>query len=451
MHNLSNEYNHAMQQETNDEFELNPEFESDEMEMESDESEYELLPEFENDEFEYEFESSDEVLIQELMEISNEAEFFGWLKKAAKKVGGVASKFLNSPLGQQATSALGSIAKKTLPNLAGKAAGWVGGKVGGVIGQQATGQRWGQQLGAKAGNAAADRFPQFAKFATDAITNLSNEFEEGTLTSVKPAIIKSASRHYPMILKVRGTLVGRKVDNNRRPNVSNEFETYESNGEADQEGTFNEMTEMELASELLNIQSEAELDQFLGKLFKRAVKGVSNFAKSGAGRALGGMLKGIAKKALPIAGGALGSIIAPGVGTAIGSSLGSALGNVFELELEGLSAEDREFELSRAFVRFSGNAARRAAKMRNMRPQRAARTSIIRAARRYAPGLLIRRPRYYYGSALGYRRPIFQQSIYTEPAPPEESYDDVPEGDEPTGESGSWHRQGNRIVLTGNF
>lgn len=448
MHNLSNEYNQNGHQESAEEFELNPQFETDEMEMESDELGYELLPEFENDEFE----SSDEVLIQELMEITNEAEFFGWLKKAAKKVGGVASKFLNSPLGQQATSALGSIARKTLPNLAGKAAGWLGGKIGGVVGQQATGQRWGQQLGAKAGNAAADRFPQFAKFATDAITNLSNEFEEGTLTSVKPAIIRSASKHYPMILKVKGTLVGRRVQGNRASNVSNEFENYESDGEADnQEGTFNEMTEMELASELLNIQSEAELDQFLGKLFKKAVRGVSNFAKSGAGRALGGMLKGIAKKALPIAGGAIGSFIAPGIGTSIGSSLGSALGNVFELELEGLSAEDREFELSRAFVRFSGNAARRAARMRNMKPQRAARTSIVRAARRYAPGLLIRRPRYYYGSAGGYQPPVYQQPVYTEPAPPEETYDDVPEGDEPTGESGSWHKQGNRIVLTGNF
>ncbi|RZK47665.1 MAG: hypothetical protein EOO94_00035, partial [Pedobacter sp.] len=76
MHNLSNEYNQNGHQESAEEFELNPQFETDEMEMESDELGYELLPEFENDEFE----SSDEVLIQELMEVTNEAEFFGWLK-----------------------------------------------------------------------------------------------------------------------------------------------------------------------------------------------------------------------------------------------------------------------------------------------------------------------------------------------------------------------------------
>ena len=38
--------------------------------------------------------------------------------------------------------------------------------------------------------------------------------------------------------------------------------------------------------------------------------------KSPIGRALGGILKGVAKKALPVVGGALGSMVAPGVGTA---------------------------------------------------------------------------------------------------------------------------------------
>src|SRR5688572_14599842 len=60
-----------------------------------------------------------------------------------------------------------------------------------------------------------------------------------------------------------------------------------------------EMLESELAQELLEITNEAELEQFLGKLVSSAVKGVGSFMKSGAGRALGGVLKSVAKTALP--------------------------------------------------------------------------------------------------------------------------------------------------------
>ncbi len=158
------------------------------------------------------------------------------------------------------------------------------------------------------------------------------------------------------------------------------------------EGTFSEASQMELASELLSVTNEAELDMFLGKLFKKAVGGVSKFMRSGTAKALGGMLKGIAKKALPIAGGALGTFVAPGLGTAIGGALGSAASNMFELELEGLSQEDREFETAKAYVRFAGNAARQAASAnQSQRPGDAARSATTNAARKFAPGLLRRR------------------------------------------------------------
>ena len=46
------------------------------------------------------------------------------------------------------------------------------------------------------------------------------------------------------------------------------------------EGTFNEFTEMELATERLSVTDEAELAQFLGKLFKKAAVGYP-FQKNG--------------------------------------------------------------------------------------------------------------------------------------------------------------------------
>lgn len=173
-----------------------------------------------------------------------------------------------------------------------------------------------------------------------------------------------------------------------------ENESFEFGNEYEYEneysGEMNEALEMELATELLSVTNEAELEQFLGGLFKKVASGVKNFAKSSAGRALGGMLKSVAKKALPIAGAALGNLIAPGVGGAIGGKLAGMAGKAFGLELEGLSAEDREFEIARAYVRFASDAARRANRSPHQarQPQLAARTAITEAARRYAPGLL---------------------------------------------------------------
>jgi uncharacterized protein (DUF697 family) len=179
------------------------------------------------------------------------------------------------------------------------------------------------------------------------------------------------------------------------PEYVNEYsQEFEYNGEyqgeiSSQEGTFNEVSQMELASELLSVTNEMELDQFLGKLFKKAVGAASTFVKSPAGKALGGVLKNVAKKALPIAGKVLGNAVLPGVGGMIGGALGNAASGMFELELEGLSQEDREFETAKAFVKFAGNAARNAASSpQNRPPADVARNAVATAARRYAPGLL---------------------------------------------------------------
>jgi len=50
---------------------------------------------------------------------------------------------------------------------------------------------------------------------------------------------------------------------------------------------FGETEQMELASEMLEISSEAELDRFLGDLIKRAGQAVGKFVSSPEGSALG--------------------------------------------------------------------------------------------------------------------------------------------------------------------
>jgi len=198
-------------------------------------------------------------------------------------------------------------------------------------------------------------------------------------------------------------------------------EEYEAVGGYDTEGVFDEAEEMELAAELLTVSSDEELEYFLGKLIKKAGQKIRKFAKSSTGRALGGILKGAARKALPILGRAAGTALGGPVGGALGGRLAKLAGRkVFGLELEGLSPEDQEFEVAKRFVRFAGEAAKNAAKTsRSMAPMSAAKVAAKAAAHKHAPGLV------------GARRPGSSASVGGRQR------------------SGRWIRRGRRIVLMG--
>ena len=147
--------------------------------------------------------------------------------------------------------------------------------------------------------------------------------------------------------------------------------------------------EMELATELLEVASEEELEQFIGKLIRGAAKAVGGVIRSPVGKFLGGALKSIAKTALPMAAGALGNLVLPGVGGAIGSKLGSMATNLFEVELEGLNEQEAELEVARRYVRFANAAARNAARAPwDAPPRTVTRAALTSAAQRHAPGLV---------------------------------------------------------------
>lgn len=146
------------------------------------------------------------------------------------------------------------------------------------------------------------------------------------------------------------------------------FEWQESGQEA-------ESQEVALATELLEVTTEAELDRFLGKLISGAVSAARGFAQSDTGQAVGGILKSAVKEALP----QLGQVVGQWAGSK--QELG--------LETEGLSAEDREYETARAFVRFANETAQRATRAGgNAPPAVAAQRAAVAAARRHLPGLV---------------------------------------------------------------
>jgi hypothetical protein len=173
---------------------------------------------------------------------------------------------------------------------------------------------------------------------------------------------------------------------------SDEFEfEFESGGEGQESedaGELDETEEMELAAELLEVSDEEELDQFIGKLIKRAGRAAGRFVRSDAGRALGGMVKAAARKALPMLGAAAGGFVGGAAGSKVGGQLAASAGSLFGLELEGLSREDQEFEVARRVVRFADAAVRKlAAAQGTGDPAQAAKDAALAAAKRHAPGL----------------------------------------------------------------
>jgi hypothetical protein len=183
---------------------------------------------------------------------------------------------------------------------------------------------------------------------------------------------------------------------------------------------FNEAELMELAGELLEVNSEAELDQFLGKILKKAASAVGSVMRSPVGNAIGGFLKGVAKKALPLAGGAIGGYFGGPLGAKLGSALASAGGRALGLEAETMNAEDREFEGAKTFVRMVGDAVKSAAASpAGMNPTVVAQQAVSAAVAQHAPGIV--NPQARTGASV---------------PPPS-----------PLGRNGQWVRKGPHIVL----
>ena len=134
-----------------------------------------------------------------------------------------------------------------------------------------------------------------------------------------------------------------------------------------------------LAAELLDVTNEAELEGFLGRVVAATARGVGGRLPAGTGRSLVAALRRTAERTLPALATLLGDPMGPPAGA--GPPAATAA-RVYGLELEGMSAEDRDYEIARQFLRFAQSATARAATA----PVSAA-EAVAGAAREYAPGL----------------------------------------------------------------
>jgi hypothetical protein len=232
-----------------------------------------------------------------------------------------------------------------------------------------------------------------------------------------------------------------------------EFETSEFGGLQEVLG---EQEELELAMELLQVQNEQELEQFLGNVFRsvgRGLKAVGSFAAKNVLPVLGPALKQIAKTALPIAGGALGSLIPiPGVGTALGSALGGAVANALEMEVAGLSREAAEVERARHFVRLAASAIREATiALGTAPPESVARTALANATIRHLPAAAGAAAAILPSATSAFTPMRGQVPPATAIPPPAHSQalSSLPAGATHTGHSGTWRRHGSHIVVEG--
>jgi hypothetical protein len=152
---------------------------------------------------------------------------------------------------------------------------------------------------------------------------------------------------------------------------------------------FSEADLMEMAAGLLAVRDEAEFDLFLGDVIKKAGQAIGQVVQSPVGTAIGGVLKGVAKQALPLAGMAVGTYFGGPLGAKIGSGLASMAGKALGFELEGLSLEDQEFEGAKQFVKFAAEAVKNAVSAPPTTDLRtAAQTAAVSAAQQHVPGLL---------------------------------------------------------------
>lgn len=272
------------------------------------------------------------------------------------------------------------------------------------------------------------------------------------------------------------------------------FETYETFEVAE----LDPAQELELAQELMEITSEEELEEFLGKLVRQVSRGARAFMRSGIGKAVGGVLRNVAKTALPVVGSALGTFVAPGLGTAIGGKLGTMASKLLEAEeLESMDEAEAELEAARRYVRWAAGTVRNGMRAPyGVPPRTVARAAAVSSARRYAPALLRpvhagggprwrnrrRRPYRPYGMPYVGAGHVCTCGATHDPAWGDGAKPDVDDGDDPwvSGESsevyegeqpagsaeasegfhtesapagaagaGRWFRRGNRIVLVG--
>jgi hypothetical protein len=209
-----------------------------------------------------------------------------------------------------------------------------------------------------------------------------------------------------------------------RTQVGSEFDR-EGYGAEMGEAPLEESEAMELASELMEVNSEEDFENFLGDLISRAVSAAGGFLGTPAGKSLARLLKGAARKILPV----------------VEQVAGAGDGPAGEFGGEG-EMESREWEAAQTFVKLARDAAVNAAQSPpDADPAAVAKKAVADAAQVHAPALLTHGP--------APRPPAGAPFPQPHPAGPPQPHHPCGCGGAKGRNSGRWVRRGNQIFVFG--
>ena len=140
----------------------------------------------------------------------------------------------------------------------------------------------------------------------------------------------------------------------------------------------------DLAAELLDVVNESELRRFLGRLAAETARATGRPLPRDTARALLPILRRTAERTVPT----LTLAVRDEPPAAAAAPIAQTAARVFGLEPEGMSADDRDFEIARRFVRFAQAALARAITTSAPHPATAAVDAVAWASRELAPGLV---------------------------------------------------------------
>jgi hypothetical protein len=243
---------------------------------------------------------------------------------------------------------------------------------------------------------------QFVRFAG---TTVKNALEAAPHTDpayvARSAAVKAAQMHAPGLMNVAtrdrsdgAGNRGRSVQPSSHdkgdmtvPNLNGTQNGSQSNGFRGalprNAMVLSEEEQIDIASELMELESEEEFENFLGDLISHGAEAAGKFISSPTGQALGQVLKDTAKQLLPVAGQAVGTYFGGSTGGQIGGALGTAASNLFEAE-----SEEQEWEAANTFVKVVVDAVNNAGDApAGTNPDAVARDAVAEAIHVHAPHL----------------------------------------------------------------
>jgi uncharacterized protein (DUF697 family) len=343
-------------------------------------------------------------LASEFLEVASELDLDHFIDELTGRASRAMNEDLDEPVERDLGSIFKSIAKVVLP-LAGGAVGFfAGGPPGAALGSglaSTVGHALGLELeGLSPEDSEFEVAKQFVRFAGAAVKNAHDAGQTGDPAKQAREAVKEAARlHAPGLTDLHGELfVERQTKRPDRsgqtaPSQRKKGETTMESFERGQLGRgyaasrrghgLSEEEQTDLASQLMQLETEEEFENFLGDIISKGLKAAGGFINSPTGQAVGSALKDAAKTLLPVAGQAIGGYLGGAPGEQIGGALGSAASNLLEAEAE---AEEQEWEAANVFVRVAVDTINNAADApRDADPYHVAHHAVAEAMRRQAP------------------------------------------------------------------